>query len=125
MSKCKVITIDGVKYVREDQRAKMVDQSAEGREYCLVRTEKAGVFAGWIDREITGDMGTVFDARRIWYWSGAASLSELSTKGTSDPSSCKFPESVAEVDLKGVIEVLPCTEAAKESIKGVSVWTQT
>ena len=86
------VEINGVSYIREDQanmNEKVTD--LEGKEYCIVRTYSAGVFAGFIDRNsVVNRCGTVFDARRLWRWSGAASLSQLSVDGTSNPSDCKF-----------------------------------
>jgi len=91
--------------------------------YCMVRTLSAGVFAGTLT-EIEGDTAVVTDARRIWYWDGAASLSQLASSGTTKPRECKFPEAVPEVMLKGVIEIIPISEAARESIASVPVWKQ-
>ena len=91
--------------------------------YCMIRTTSAGVFAGTVvSRE--GEEITLSDARRIWYWDGAASLSELATSGTSNPNSCKFPAPVDEVLLRGVIEIIPITDQAKQSIAQVSPWTK-
>lgn len=95
-------------------------KSFAGR-YCMVRTYSAGVFAGTID-ELEGDTAILNNARRIWYWDGAASLSQLANSGTSKPQECKFPEAVPEVMLKGVIEIIPISEAARESIASVPVW---
>jgi hypothetical protein len=89
--------------------------------YCIVRTYSAGVFAG-ILQSLDGKVGTVTAARRLWYWDGAASLSQLATDGTSKPENCKFPCEVAEVLLTEIIEVIPCTDKAIESIKGVAIW---
>ena len=89
--------------------------------YCIVRTYSAGVFAGTV-AEIDGKVARVTGARRIWYWSGAASLSQLAADGTSDPKNCKFPVAVDEVLLTEVIEVIPTTEAAQKSIAEVPVW---
>ena len=89
----------------------------------MVRTEKAGVFAGILAARV-GDEAIVRNARRIWYWSGAASLSQLATEGTSKPSKCKFPVPVGEVLLLGVIEIIPMTDAAVESIASVPVWAE-
>jgi hypothetical protein len=89
--------------------------------YCMVRTRSAGVFAGTIKSK--KDMVAVLkNARRIWYWSGAASLSQLATEGTSNPAGCKFPCPVAEVELPEVIETIPITAKAKASIDAVPVW---
>jgi len=89
--------------------------------YCIVRTYSAGVFAGILE-SLEVKTGTVTSARRIWYWEGAASLSQLAMEGTSLPEKCKFPCEVDQVLLTEIIEVIPCTDKAIESIKGVPVW---
>lgn len=91
--------------------------------YCIVRTYSAGVFAG-ILKSRDGKESILTDARRIWYWSGAASLSQLATDGTSDPDNCKFPCAVSEVLLIETIEIIPCTEKAEKSIRGVKIWAK-
>jgi hypothetical protein len=90
--------------------------------YCMVRTYSAGVFAGTV-KERNGKEATLTNARRIWYWKGAASLSQLATDGTSEPKNCKFPTPVEEVLLTEVIEIIPITEKAAASIESVPVWT--
>lgn len=91
--------------------------------YCMVRTYSAGVFAGLVE-SLNGKEATLKDARRIWYWSGAATLSQLATDGTSNPKGCKFPVAVAEVYLPEVVEVIPITHKARLSIASVPVWAQ-
>lgn len=93
------------------------------KKYVIVRTYSAGVFAGnLVSRK--GQEVVLEDARRIWYWKGAASLSQLATDGTSDPSNCKFPCAVEKVELLQAIEILDVTPKAEKSIKGVPVWKQ-
>ena len=87
----------------------------------IVRTQSAGVFAGVI-KSRKGSEIILTNARRLWYWSGAASLSQLAVDGVSNPSSCKFPVAVPEVTLLGVIEILPLSDKAKASIDAVPVW---
>lgn len=89
--------------------------------YVIVRTLNAGVFAGTLIAR-TGDEAELRDARRLWYWSGAASLSELAEKGVKHPEECKFPVEVKTVLLLGVIEVLLVAEAARASISEVPEW---
>lgn len=91
--------------------------------YCMVRTYSAGVFAGTV-RSFEGKEAVLTDARRIWYWAGAASLSQLATDGTKKPKQCKFPAAVAEVGLTEVIEVIPITDEAKDSIAAVAPWAE-
>ena len=89
--------------------------------YCMTRTKNAGVFAGTVAKR-DGQEITLTDARRIWYWDGAASLSQLANEGTSKPQNCKFPAPVAEVLLTEAIEFIPATEAAIASIAAVPEW---
>lgn len=90
-------------------------------QYCIIRTDRAGVFAGYV-KSRNGSEATLADVRRLWYWHGAASLSQLAMEGTSRPRDCKFTVVVPEMVVLGVIEIIPCTEAAEKSIRGVSVW---
>ena len=91
------------------------------KDYVIVRTEKAGVFAGYL-RSLTDDVAVLDKARRIWYWDGASSLSELAVEGTSKPENCKFPCEVPYVTLFKVIEILPVSAKAQKSIGDVPVW---
>lgn len=88
--------------------------------YVIVRSKSAGVFAGVCCER--GTEVTVKHARRLWYWSGAASLSELSQKGVKNPDSCKFPCEVPEVYVTEVIEILPVSDSAQHSIHMVKEW---
>lgn len=88
---------------------------------CIVRTHSAGVFLGNV-KERNGKEVLLTNARRIWYWDGAASLSQLANEGTSKPKNCKFPAPVAEVLLTEAIEIIPATEAAIASIAAVPEW---
>jgi hypothetical protein len=89
--------------------------------YVIVRTYSAGVFAGYLESR-NGKEVVLTDARRLWYWDGAASLSQLAMEGVSKPENCKFPCEVTRVELLETIEILDVTEKAKESIKNVPVW---
>ena len=89
--------------------------------YVIVRTYSAGVFAG-ILHERNGKEALIKNARRLWYWDGAASLSQLAQEGTSKPPECKFPCEVDSVLLTEVIEILEVSKTAKESIRGVKEW---
>ena len=91
--------------------------------YVIVRGDRSGVFAGTLvsrksrEVELTG-------ARRIWYWNGAASISELAQRGTSRPQDCKFPAPVTRILILDAIEVIPVLPVAKKSIESVAIWTK-
>jgi len=90
---------------------------------CMVRTFSAGVFYGLLEKKV-GKEGRIKNARRVWYWKGAASLSQLATDGTKNPSECKFPCAVESVELSEIVETIPMTKKAIESLNGVPVWKQ-
>ena len=113
-----VVTINGVNYVPQD---KSVEKSEITGDYYIVRTYSAGVFAGSIKSRI-GQEVVMTNVRRLWYWDGAASLSQLAMHGTSKPGNCKFPCEVSEIILTQAIEIIPCTDKARKSIKGVEIW---
>lgn len=92
----------------------------EGK-YYIVRCNKAGVFAGEIE-ERNGQEVTLRNCRRLWYWNGACSLSELAEKGTQKPNGCKFTVTVDRLEVLEAIEIIECTDKAEQSIKGVPVW---
>lgn len=91
------------------------------KQYVICRTYSAGVFAGYL-KSRDGQEVVLSNARRLWYWDGAASLSQLSVDGVSKPENCKFPCEVKSVILLQAIEILPCTEEAQLSIKNVPIW---
>ncbi len=112
------ISINGKVYIPKDEvEAKEMSKD----NYVLVRTYAAGVFAGNLIKK-EGQEVVMQNARRIWYWDGAASLSQLGMEGTSKPENCKFPCEVKEITLMQVIEIISCTKKAEKSIRGVKEW---
>lgn len=91
-------------------------------EYVVVRTYSAGCFAGELVAR-NGKEVMLKNARRLWYWAGAASLSQLAVEGTSKPNECKFPVAVPRVELTEAIEILLCTTEARKSIEQVPTWS--
>ena len=87
----------------------------------VVRTFSAGVHAGYL-KSREGKEVTLTNSRRLWYWKGAATLSQVAGAGISKPKECKFPAAIAEITLTEAIEIIPCTDVAKNTIEGVAVW---
>lgn len=90
-------------------------------QYIIVRTYSAGVFAGTLVSR-KGQEVVLKKARRLWYWDGAASLSQLAMEGVKSPDKCKFPIEVSSVTLLQAIELLPVTKQARASIAQVQIW---
>jgi len=122
LNKLSIEELNNVVEEKKKQIEEIKSIKPKGMTYCIIRTYSAGVFAGLINRKFKGKEATIYDSRRIWYWDGAASLSQLANDGTKKPSSCKFSQVVPETDLKEIIEVIPCSVNAEKSIKGVKVW---
>lgn len=93
--------------------------------YSIVRCNGAGVFlAQVVNRSKDGLQAKLKDSRRLWYWSGAASLSQLAVEGTKKPNDCKFPIAMPLQEVTGVLEIIPVTDAAKKSLDSVPTWEQ-
>lgn len=87
----------------------------------LIRGNRSGVeFGEFVSQN--GSEVTLKNARRIWHWDGAASLSQLAKDGTSNPSNCKFTVFVDSITILDAIEIIPCTDKAVKSIEEVRVW---
>ena len=89
--------------------------------YVIVRGGRSGVFAGTLIAK-EGSEVELSDCRRLWYWDGAASISQLAVDGTAQPGECKFTITVPSICITDVIEIIPCTEKAEASIKAVPEW---
>lgn len=92
----------------------------EGR-YVIVRTWSAGVHAGVLEEVRTGggqgDSVILRDSRRLWKWRArkGIALSGLAQNGI-DVSESKVDTLIAEIYLTGVIEIIPASDLARESI---------
>lgn len=117
------IEINGEEYVKKSTIpvSPLMAEPVEGMPYVICRTFSAGVFAGYLKRR-EGQEAEMINARRLWYWKGAASLSQLAVDGVSCPNECKFPCPLPSVELLQVIEVIPATEKARMSISEVKEW---
>ena len=89
--------------------------------YVIVRTYSAGVFAGTLE-SLEGRVAVIRDARRLWRWEGAASISQLAVEGTSSPDDCRFPAPVPRIMVLETIEIDEVTAAAEKVIREVPVW---
>lgn len=116
------IKIDNVEYVRADSFSNAARQ--DGLPYVIVRSTGSGCHAGYLKTRNSETSVTLVNSRRLWRWAGAAELTDLATKGTSDPNECKFPGAVGEIEVIGVCEIIQATEKARASIEGVKKWTE-
>lgn len=90
-------------------------------QYVIVRTYSAGVFAGTLNCK-EGQEVELHNARRIWSWEGACSLSQMAEEGVKRPNECRFPKEVKQVILTQVIEILKVSDEAQKIIKETPEW---
>ncbi len=110
--------INGEVYVKKSE---LPEQSSGN--YVVVRTYSAGVHAGYLESQ-DGKEVVLRNTRRLWYWKGAASLSQIAGSGISEPGECKFPAPIDKIILTEAIEIIPCTDKAREIIQAVPVWVK-
>lgn len=115
--KAEEVTINNITYVPKGNNTNPAIED----NYIIVRTCSAGVHAGELVSK-DGDVTVLKNSRRLYYWDGAATLSQLAMEGVSKPENCKFPCEVTEIELLGTIERIPCTKKAIDSIKKVAIW---
>ena len=115
------IEINGVQYVKKGTVKTVMADDLEGKPYVIVRAESAGVHAGYLESK-NGQEVVLVNSRRIWYWDGACSLSQIALEGVKKPENCKFSVEIPRIEVLGVVEILYCSQKAKEIIQGVKEW---
>jgi len=116
----RTIKIDDTEYVRKCDVREVPKMSGE---VVIIRAKEAGVFCGEIKKR-DGENVVMKSCRRLWYWDGAASLSQMAINGVSKPQNCKFSVVTYNHEIIGVCEIIPCTEKAVTSIMGAPEWKQ-
>jgi hypothetical protein len=89
--------------------------------FVVVRTYSAGVHCGTLTAQ-DGKNVTLKDARRIWRWYGANTLNELALNGAAKEGT-RISEPVSELDLSEAIEVIACTNEARDNLRN-SRWAK-
>ena len=121
MNQPKTITIDDVEYIRKSD-APSIAPDVNGMKYCVVRTYSAGVHIGYVAE--FGDKhpqhAKLLDSRRLHYWSGACSLSQVAMDGVDADS--RIAMKLPEIELTDVIEVIPCSTKSKTFFEGAETW---
>ena len=91
--------------------------------FVIVRADRAGVFFGKLKNyDAVTCTVELTECRRLWYWDGAASISQLAAEGTVAPQNCKFTLKVSLIVITGVIEIIVCSDKAINSINSVKIW---
>lgn len=110
------VTIGGVTYILTPKTAE-----ENGLPYVLIRSKSAGVFVGYLQHKDTTEVSLI-NSRRIHYWDGANSISQIAMEGVTLPENCRFAMTVPLMTIAEWIEIIPVTEQAKQNIAEVPVW---
>ena len=89
---------------------------------CIIRTYASGVHLGTVVSAESNEGRTrceLADTRRIRYWNGATSLSEMSQKGLETARS-QVCDNVPQHFIEDVIEIIPATDAAIATIEAAT-----
>lgn len=116
------VTINGIIYVPKTDNYSV---SVDGKKAVLIRSYAAGIHFGFLESEEftpAGKVVTLLNSRRIWYWDGACSISQIAVDGVSKPENCKFSVTVPKNEIINVIEKLELTEKALLNLENVKIW---
>ena len=102
-------------------KLKTKEKNIMNGKYVIVRGDRSGVFAGVLVSQ-EGQKVVLKDCRRLWYWAGAASISQIAMNGVKNPRECKFTVTVNEIAILDAIEIIPTTADAEASVKAVPEW---
>lgn len=108
-----------VKKTSKPRASKRTDQP-----YVITRGYRSGVHAGHLVARNDQGMIVLRDARRIWSWSGAASLSELAVYGAKNRAQCRFGARVLRQELArdDIAEIIHCQSEGQRMIEEQPEW---
>jgi hypothetical protein len=86
----------------------------------IARIDRAGVFHGTLDH-IDNDIMRLKDARRIYYWNGALSVTDMAANGITG-GKVTVPVTTVEFMSDKIVELNECSEEASKSIEAIKPW---
>lgn len=104
------VMVDGKEYVELQKTGS----------YVLIRTYSAGVHFGILASR-KGKEVVLNNARRLWSWEGACSLSQVAMDGV-DLSGSKISIPVPEITLTEAIEIIPMSSEAGKMMMEAKSW---
>lgn len=86
----------------------------------IARIDRAGVFHGTLDY-IDNEIIRLKDARRIYYWNGALSVTDIAAKGITG-GKVTIPVTTVEFISNKIVELNECSDEANKSIEAIMSW---
>lgn len=88
----------------------------------LVRDNRAGIHVGILrELDLANKVAILAEARKVWYWEGAASCHGIAAKGLCHKGS-KVAPTVPMVASTDVVEVVLCTSEGAVSVMTCPEW---
>jgi len=112
------MTIDGVVYVEKETQTEL------HKDFVLIRSYASGVHFGVLKSQrdtLQGLEVTLSNSRRIHYWEGAASLSQVAMEGVNAEKS-RVAMTLPVFTVQSVIETIPLSKAAFENLSNQPIW---
>jgi hypothetical protein len=116
------LEIEGRTYVPIDQIQEQAPLH-DGLEYVVVRTYSAGVHIGYLLKRVGKDVELV-NSRRVYYWEGANTLSDVANIGSVLPKNCKITAPVSKIILTEAIEIIWVTKKSADALASIPNWTK-
>ena len=88
----------------------------------LIRSYASGVHFGTLESEnftLSGKVVVLSNSRRIHYWEGAASLSQVAIEGIKKG---RVTMSLPKIEITNAIETIPLSDAAIINLENQPVW---
>lgn len=89
---------------------------------CIIRSYASGVHFGEVieTRDTPHGLSILLkDSRRIHYWEGAASLSQMAIEGIKKG---RIAMVLPEIQVEGVCEIIPMLPEAIDNMKNQPIW---
>ena len=89
---------------------------------CIIRSYASGVHFGEVAETrdtLHGLSVTLKNSRRIHYWEGACSLSQVAMEGIQNG---RVAMELPEIQVENVIEIIPMSEKSIDNLKNQPVW---
>lgn len=88
----------------------------------LIRDHRAGVLVGTLlSFDGPSKCAALSDARKIWFWKGAAAVEGIAARGL-DHAGSKVGPSVVRVDCCDVVQMVLCTKEGAASVLTAPEW---
>lgn len=90
---------------------------------CIVRGNNSGVFYATVVKIEDKTVVEMQDVRRVYYWDGANTISDLAVQGSKTSYNCKITVPVEQVVITDCVEINVCTEKAINNLDSIKIWT--